>query len=109
MGIEDVLQICKYPDRTKKRITKLAAHISFEQPQKIVAENPWGKRMRDGDDEDASLVSRRKPPSGPPSFGMTKRHRDTGGSNVATIKKPKFSVGIAPVLGMFRSMFMKLF
>ena len=66
-------------------------------------EGPWRKRMRNGDDEDASLVPRRKPPSGPPSFGMTKRH------NVATIKKPNISLPLAPVLGEAWSMLMRLF
>ena len=78
----------------KRRITKLAAHISLEPPQNVVTEN---QRIQDDDDEDASLVPRRKPPSSPPSFGTTKQQ--AGGSKGVTIKEPKFSVRLAPVLG----------
>jgi hypothetical protein len=119
------LQVCKYPDKTKRKLLKLSpkGHITpqaamepqgkhrHKAPQSLDA--GWRKNFREGDDggsadENSACISRipRKPSAqrtGPSNTGSRSFHRANKRSGVelqeSSAKKSK--IAHAPLLGMF--------
>lgn len=75
----NMCDVCKYPDKTKFQIAKLATHMKFEphvarpNPVSNASDNLVGKRMRDNvqGSTNSSLPNKRL--STTPKFGMIKR------------------------------------